>query len=68
MLGHWLSDNGSILFGFLVMTVCICGFQLVDTQAYAGDLHSLIQALDKNTHSHHPGNSLGMYWKRIKPS
>ena len=24
--------------------------------------------LDKNIHTHHPGNPLGMYWKRIKPS
>ena len=24
--------------------------------------------LDKNIRSHHPGNPLGMYWERIKPS
>ena len=28
----------------------------------------LSQLLDKNIHTHHPGNPLGMYWKRIKPS
>ena len=26
------------------------------------------QTLDKNIRSHRPGNPLGMYWKRIKPS
>ena len=25
-------------------------------------------SLRKNIHTHHPGNPLGMYWKRIKPS
>ena len=28
----------------------------------------LTYTLDKNIHTHHPGNPLGMYWKRIKPS
>ena len=27
-----------------------------------------IRTLDKNIHTHHPGNPLDMYWKRIKPS
>ena len=29
---------------------------------------NLKQSLGKKIRCHHPGNPLGMYWKRIKPS
>ena len=38
------------------------------TSIFFIDSNTFDVSLEKNIRTHHPGNPLGMYWKRIKPS
>ena len=47
------------------------GNNIEEYQSYLVKVDSKLSenhSLGKNIRSHHPGNPLGMYWKRIKPS
>ena len=46
----------------------LVGLCCLMTPDLSKDFQCHVLPLGKKIRSHHPGNPLGMYWKRIKPS